>query len=280
MAKTRKVNKKKNDKLRNKLNHNTKNEKKTNLNCVVILDNIDHLLHQYNIPTKSKQTTKQNPKEFEINFQIKNNQLIVHTFGQPKISVEATKENDFHLEIQIRNDRIKFMSPNNCKSGDVTQLGCDLMEIESMEIQPQRITKKCSAITTVQPSGKFPRAKTLYELTNDAWKRCKNIFHNQNIALEEGQYVMTKMRSFSPWPAKINGFSKNKKKVYVYFYGTNNSGTVEIKETIPFQKSDEVIRMQLLRHLQCFAKGIREVETELGISAEMSITNEHALTNN
>lgn len=156
------------------------------------------------------------------------------------------------------------------------------MEIESPRKRPQRnaMIRVDDIKKTIQQPEKLPRSKTLAELSNDAWKRCKKHTKSQQIIFQIDQYVMAKMMSFSPWPAKITGFTKNRKKAYVYFFGTNNSGSVEINEITSFHDAEEVIRMQLLRHLSHFAKGIKEVETELGIPVELSIFNRYAINNN
>lgn len=284
MAKTKKVllkKKKLDNKVIKKSERNNNKEQQINLNCVVKLENIDHLLRKYKISNEPSDVHQQ---DFDIDIQINKNKLIVR--GQ-QLLIENDKT-EFHLEIQIKNDNLMFKFPDQAQKCDSTQTEYDEIALKSP--RPQRtaiITKTTIAKDTIdvkkktmEPLAKFQRTKTIAELANDAWKLCKFNSKRTNIPLEIGQFVMAKMKSYAPWAAKITGFTQNRKKAYVYFYGTHNSGSVEVNEIILFQDSDQVIRMLLLRHLDCFSKGIKEIEIELGIPVELSITNRNTLNDN
>lgn len=85
---------------------------------------------------------------------------------------------------------------------------------------------------------------------------------------------MAKMRSYSPWGAQVKGHSKNKKRIHVYFYGTENEGTVDASEIVPFDICEEVIRLLLLRRIGMFHKSILEIERILAVPPELSLLKE------
>lgn len=160
MAKTKKVHFQGNNKLNIKQNQNNKISKKTNYNCVVILNNIDHLLHKYRVSHQCDEHHKQ----FHIEIQIKNNKLTVRN---QKISLKSHK-NQFDLELKIKNDHIAFKLPNTFEKESATKPNCDEKVLKTPKTQ-------LVEISTVQiPStGQLPRSKTIAEIANDTWKRCK-----------------------------------------------------------------------------------------------------------
>lgn len=187
--------------------------------------------------------------------------------------VQFQENNHLRKKQNLNNKIMKKTNPN----GKIIYLSCVLLENIDHLLCQYNISIGQDSATPLTKITVSQSAKTLGELVNDAWKRCKNHSKSQKNTLKEGQYVMAKMKSFSTWPAKITGFTKNLNKAIVYFFGTHNSGSVEVKEITLFQESTEVIRLQLLRHSEFFAKGIREVETDLGIPLELSVTNEQNL---
>lgn len=67
------------------------------------------------------------------------------------------------------------------------------------------------------------------------------------------------------------GYTKDKKRAQIYFFGTNNVGSVDAKEIVVFGQCKNVIRLLLLRTIGPFHKGILEVKTLLGIAEEHSL---------
>lgn len=115
---------------------------------------------------------------------------------------------------------------------------------------------------------------TLNSLINGAWKVCKMSFRAANTPIREDDLVLAKMKSYSPWPARVDGFSKNKKRMNVYFYGTNNTGIVDAVEVVKFEQCHDVIKLLLLRKISEFHKAVREIESILGIRPELSLLKE------
>lgn len=201
---------------------------------------------------KKKQNNK-NKINFDCAVVLENIDELLRKFN---ISNLADRKS-FNIGLRIKNNELTVRDHNISVKGQENHFHLGL------RIKNDEITfNKCSE-------------KSLAELANDAWKRCK--IQNKNKSLDVDEYVLAKMKSYSPWPAKITGFTKNRKKAYVYFYGTHNSGSVEVNEIAAFQDAGEVIRMLLPRHLICFEKGVVEIERELGIPDELSITKVNAI---
>lgn len=59
-----------------------------------------------------------------------------------------------------------------------------------------------------------------------------------------------------------------------YFYGTHNTGSVDICDVIPFQNAFEVIRLINMRNPCDFAKAVKEIEIEHGVPDELSALRE------
>lgn len=111
---------------------------------------------------------------------------------------------------------------------------------------------------------------TLQIIIDKTFKKELNEFQNSGKELEVGQAVLAKMSGYCPWPARIEGFTKNKLRMQCYFYGAMNRGTIDVSKTIPFENAFEIIRLINLRNTKDFAKGVKELEIEQGVPAELS----------
>lgn len=78
------------------------------------------------------------------------------------------------------------------------------------------------------------------------------------------------MSGYCAWPSRIDGFTKNNRRMKCYFYGSHNIGTVDVNQAIPFKDAYSIIRLINLRKPPQFAKGVREVEIVYGIPHELS----------
>lgn len=88
--------------------------------------------------------------------------------------------------------------------------------------------------------------KSLTTLINQNWKTCKIDFNSSGHPIKLGALVMAKMASYSPWPARVDGLTKNNKRV---FFGENNVGSVNTNEIVNFSECHSVIRLLLLQLL-------------------------------
>lgn len=111
-------------------------------------------------------------------------------------------------------------------------------------------------------------------MINEAWRNCKKRFQSSGRSINVGDLVLAKMRSYSPWSAQVKGHSKNKKRIQVHFFGTDNQGTVDASEIVPFDICEEVVRLLLLRKLGIFHKSIFEIERILAVPSELSLLKE------
>lgn len=96
------------------------------------------------------------------------------------------------------------------------------------------------------------------------------MFKMSGQSLQIGDFVLARMRGYSPWPSKIISFTKDRRRAKCYFYGSNNNGSVQIQEIIPFRDGFDVIRLLKIRNDNVFIKGVREVEYINGIPEHLS----------
>lgn len=199
----------------------------------------------------------QNPFKIKDCF-VKLNRLDV-TSALSLLRDTANIEKTFNVDIKIHKNKItvKNQTLNFTKSKNAN------------------INLKIDRKDTLQTMCSVPTASqvnTLSQLINIAWRKCKT--DNKGAELTIGQVVLSKMKGYSPWPGTVRGFTKNKKRVQILFFGTNNNGSDDVGETVSLELCHEVIRLLLLRPLPSFSKGIREAEVFLGIPDDQSITNQ------
>lgn len=173
-----------------------------------------------------------------------------------------THEEVFNVGVKIRKGTFT-VNKNIIKLGEAKTITIGL-SFNSKEA----IVNHCSVDRPV----KVNKPKTLNQLIEISWRKCK--IENTNDEFKEGQVILAKMRGWTPWPCIIEKFTVNKKRAQVRFFGTNQTGTIEIKESVRMEKANEVIKLLLLRSLDFFWRGIREAEGVLGISEEYSVTRE------
>lgn len=138
--------------------------------------------------------------------------------------------------------------------------------LEHCEVTPKTSIK--AAIT--RPATKLI-TKTLNSHINDAWRSCKKKFLDTKQSIQVNDIVMAKMKTYSAWPARLLAFTQNNKRASVHFFGTNNTGHVDVIEIVPFHHCHDVITLLLLRKLGDFHKGITEIETILKVPDDLSL---------
>lgn len=212
-----------------------KHTKKHNFDCVVNLMRMTEREHR--IYSNSSVIIS---KQFDI--KIKDNYLQI---GDTK---QYSKNNTFTISFKKKMN--EFLLENTT---------------EKSASMPLKTGFKCDFKT------KSTAPKTLNTYINDAWRDCKREHLAEN---KIGDFVMAKMKTYSAWPGQVRGFTKDRKRVQIYFFGTNNIGSVDAKEIVAFDKCERVIRLLLLRMTGPFHKGILEIEVLLGISSEHSLLKE------
>lgn len=80
------------------------------------------------------------------------------------------------------------------------------------------------------------------------------------------------MKGYHAWPGKVIQFT-SKTRAEIYFFGSHNTGKVEISQICLFNNCLSYIRRILNRDEPDFIKGIKEAEILYGILEKDSITN-------
>lgn len=133
---------------------------------------------------------------------------------------------------------------------------------------------------TNERKDRIQRAPTLYELTDATFLNALKIFKNNGRKLRVNDYILGQMKGYPPWPARVQGFTKDGSKLKCYFFGTHNTGSVGSKLAIPFEDSFEVVRLIKLRQPHNFIKGVLELEIELGVPKSLSSVKDTAAISN
>lgn len=120
----------------------------------------------------------------------------------------------------------------------------------------------------------IPMGTVLNSLINASLRKCKNDFAALGECLQIGDLVLAKMKGYQPWGARIIDFTRNKKRAFVHFFGTNDGNMVDVHEITTFSQSYDVIRLLLLRKVGAFHKSILEIETILKVPSELSLLRE------
>lgn len=93
--------------------------------------------------------------------------------------------------------------------------------------------------------------------------------------LQTNDLVMAKMRGYCSWPARI--IKMKGKRTDVFFFGTNQTGTVNTNQVTMFDDSHREIRQLLLRNKLEFKKAVKEVEIILNIPDHLSLLNNRSV---
>lgn len=227
---------------------------------------------------KSSSIKKVSIDKYKKKFNLKDCVIKLHRIN-PLTYDNDNRSYTYFISVIARNGRVKFNNVEAEKtSNGCFNIGIKIHNNELIINEPTNSSLKPtnSSLETINSSLKPTQkliAKTLNQLIKDEWNQCKKIKKGEINELHEGDYVMAKMRTFAPWPAKITSFTKNKKSATVYFYGSHNSGSVLTEEIVRFSSSQTLIRLLLIRNPNDFKKGVVEVELENHIPPELSITN-------
>lgn len=102
---------------------------------------------------------------------------------------------------------------------------------------------------------------------NKLWENLKA----SRSTIKTNSIVLAKMRTYSPWPAKLVAFKQST--ALVYFFGSGNHGEVSTDELVNFEDCLLLIKVLALKKLKNYHKGIREAEVHLRIPSCHSILN-------
>lgn len=127
--------------------------------------------------------------------------------------------NKFLINIELTGDTKQY-STDRTFTLSLKKRNADLILEHGNVIQNPTSVSKAKSLTTTANNA----PKTLTNFINNAWKECKNEFNNSGNPIKIVDIVMAKMQTFSPWPGKITGFTKDKKRANIYFFGDHNVG--------------------------------------------------------
>lgn len=136
---------------------------------------------------------------------------------------------------------------------------------------------KVAPISSVAAKAKLHTqlvAKSLNCHINDAWRSSKKIFLDSKRSVQVNDIIMAKMKTYSAWPGRLSSFTKNNKRASVHFFGTNNIGSVDVIEIVPFELCHDVIKLLLLRKMGQFHKAVLETEAILKVPDNLSLLKE------
>lgn len=202
-----------------------------------------------NVEKMSKREYKMYSNSSEIivkNFSIK----IVGGLARVNKKTYHSENNEFHFQLKKE---------------------CSELKLECLQSTDPVDSPKRNAIAK---KTKCQQVKSLSILIRENWAECKRKYKTTHSTLKEEDTIMAKMATYSPWPARIISFSSNRKRALVFFYGTANTGTVNVCEIIPFSECSNVIRLLLLRKISPFHKGIAQIERYMNVAPEFSLLKE------
>lgn len=126
----------------------------------------------------------------------------------------------------------------------------------------QKVNKKATKTTAITKSS----TQSVAVLWAAAKKEQKQ---QQPLAVKT--IILAKMRSYSPWPAKL--VSIEKKRAQVYFFGTDNHGSVDKDDIVTFKRVPILIKKLLTMKIKHFEKAVREAEIYNGVPYHLSLIN-------
>lgn len=98
------------------------------------------------------------------------------------------------------------------------------------------------------------------------FNRCKR----ENVGrVNIGQLVLAKMKSYSPWPARVMGITS--KRANVFFFGTNQHGDVNVSDCVAAEFCGELVLRLLNSSNRKYVRAVREMEIFNGIASKSII---------
>lgn len=191
------------------------------------------------------------------------------------------KENEFYRnsdQIITKTFNLTIRDEVLCHGSNKAHSKSNTFKLELKKKLSELTLELCEPISAVKKTTaeKIPNPPSLNTFITSTWNKVKKEFQSSGQEIEVSSMVMARMKTYSPWPARCESFSINKKRATVFFFGDNRNGSVNTNEIVPISCSREVIRLLLLRKVGPFHKAVSEVEALLKIPPELSMLKEHA----
>lgn len=138
---------------------------------------------------------------------------------------------------------------------------------EKCNIRSKKLEAQTNKKNTLPDNKKLVKRT---ETTSTIWDTVKR---NKKMQLSVGDFVIAKMATFSPWPARIIDFIPKNKKIEVFWFGDNRTGKVLATECVHFTESEKIIVHVLNMKVHNYRRAIHEAEISTGIGFEESILN-------
>lgn len=209
-----------------------------------------------------KHSLKENTVTQNIHLKIKGDCLQINE-GNTKFEVTSEKSQlNFNFKLSAKANEVEVVCSNppyNIKQQQQQQ------QIVAKRVSPRghpetQVIKQSKTLSKVM-------MPTLQSRIDSSWRQCKRLHQN----IEINSVIMAKMKSYCAWPARVLEFNTQRKKAKVHFFGSENTGFVDVNEIVEFSKASETIRLLLQREDRFFKSGILSVERILGIPNEFSI---------
>lgn len=159
-----------------------------------------------NKKANKKTNSKSNKKQSKFNLK----ECVVRL---EKIDHLVKKEHTKTFDVEIRNGTLKV--DNRFHSNEISE---GVFQLEIKIKQTKILIVPCEEIVNpIIPPSKIskPFPRSLNQLISDAWSNCLREKKHAKMTLTESQFVMAKMKGYSPWPGKISSFTKNGKSTKV-----------------------------------------------------------------
>lgn len=171
-----------------------------------------------------------------------------------------------NFSIEIKNNTLRVGKQTEKSKNGIFQITISTQGCGKLMLQPP---VPSPVVKTSAAKQNFP--KSLNCFISNAWNKSKKDFCASNQCLNLNDIVMARLKSYSAWPGLITGYTKDKRRAYVEFFGTHNVGSVDVKEIVRFTDCYDTIRLLLLRKTSDFHKAIIEVERIQNVPPEMSL---------
>ncbi|XP_055308353.1 uncharacterized protein LOC129572412 [Sitodiplosis mosellana] len=230
----------------------------------IILERLD--------PAKIKQYVRGNDDiTHNLDIHIHRNEMRIHNVRSTAI------DNSFNVHLKLSSEGLVVVQDISIN---------DIEDRNPLEDKPTRNLRPKSnkaniiddnSISKKKTCSKLVRSqsKTIYKMTEDAWRLCKNNHKRNGSKICVNDIVMAKLKGYPAWPAVVIELMNSR--VKVEFFGAEpheKVGFVSLNEITRFSESEEVIRLLLGRESRDtpkFRKSVEEAELVCGMPRFLSI---------
>lgn len=199
------------------------------------------------------------------------------TTRKMKAQLKMTQKHSSVYKIRKCTIRLERLSAQQILSATQTEVAVNTPKQKKSEqshnlVPAQKQPQKTTKIICKQGRSSMV-AQSTARYSSSLWNEAKK---NRIEMPLINSIVLAKMRTYSPWPAKIVKILPSKKKALVYFFGTDNHGEVATDEIVPFVEVALLIKQLASMKIRLYKKAVREAEIFQGVPIECSLLNDIA----